>query len=30
MYLDIISGLESKIQGKQVQAIIKEKFLANN
>jgi hypothetical protein len=28
MYLDIISWLESKIQGKQVQAIIKEKFLA--
>jgi hypothetical protein len=29
MYLDIISWLESKIQGKQVQAIIKEKFLAS-
>jgi hypothetical protein len=28
MYLDIISWLESKIQGKQVQTIIKEKFLA--
>ena len=26
MYLDIISWLESKIQGKEVQAIIKEKF----
>jgi len=26
MYLDIISWLESKIQGKQVQTIIKEKF----
>ena len=29
MYLDIISWLESKIQGKQVQTIIKEKFLAS-
>ena len=29
MYLDIISWLESKIQDKQVQTIIKEKFLAN-
>jgi hypothetical protein len=28
MYLDIISWLESKIQDKQVQTIIKEKFLA--
>jgi len=30
MYLDIISWLESKIRGKQVQAIIKEKFLAKS
>jgi len=28
MYLDIISWLESKIQDKQVETIIKEKFLA--
>ena len=28
MYLDIISWLESRIQGKDVQSIIKEKFLA--
>jgi hypothetical protein len=26
MYLDIISWLESKIQGKEVQAVIQEKF----
>jgi hypothetical protein len=30
MYLDIISWLESKIQNKDVQTIIKEKFLQNN
>jgi len=30
MYLDIISWLESKIQDKDVQSIIKEKFEANN
>lgn len=29
MYLDIISWLESKIQDKEVQSIIKEKFLAS-
>jgi len=28
MYLDIISWLESKIQDKQVETIIQEKFLA--
>jgi hypothetical protein len=30
MYLDIISWLESKIQNKEVQAIIKEKFVLHN
>jgi len=30
MYLDIISWLESRIQGKDVQTIIKEKYLAQN
>jgi len=30
MYLDIISWLESKIQGKEVQAIIQEKFVLGN
>lgn len=30
MYLDIISWLESKIQNKDVQTIIKEKFLQRN
>jgi hypothetical protein len=30
MYLDIISWLESKIEGKEVQAIIREKFIASN
>ncbi len=30
MYLDIISWLESKIQNKDVQTVIKEKFLAKN
>jgi hypothetical protein len=30
MYLDIISWLESKIQNKDVQTVIKEKFVAKN
>jgi len=30
MYLDIISWLESKIQGKEVQAVIQEKFVLVN
>jgi len=30
MYLDIISWLESKIQGKEVQAVIQEKFVLGN
>jgi hypothetical protein len=30
MYLDIISWLESKIQNKEVQTIIKEKFLQHH
>jgi hypothetical protein len=30
MYLDIISWLESRIQGKDVQSVIKEKFLAQS
>jgi hypothetical protein len=30
MYLDIISWLESKIQNKDVQTIIKEKFISRS